>query len=194
MEYLIVLLGYLFGSVPFGLLISKARGIDLRKVGSGNIGTTNVLRAVGKKEALITLLADILKGTVPVVLARTLTGNDTLVALTAAAAVLGHDFPLFLRFKGGKGVATSIGVMLGVSPFLGLLLIVVWVLTALVFKYSSLSALTAFGVLFVFSFVPSFPKPIKALMIILPALIYVKHRANIQRLIQGVEPKLGQKA
>ncbi len=194
MEYILVLLGYLLGSVPFGLLIAKTRGIDLRKVGSGNIGTTNVLRTVGKKEAVITLLADILKGTVPVVLARILTGDSTVVALTAAASVLGHDFPVFLRFKGGKGVATSIGVMLGVNPLLGLLLVGVWVLTAMVFKYSSLSALTAFGVLFIFSFVPFFPKPIKALMILLPALIYIKHRANIQRLIQGVEPKLGQKA
>ena len=194
MKYLVVLLGYLLGSVPFGLLIAKSRGIDLRKVGSGNIGTTNVLRAVGKKEALVTLLADILKGTVPVLLARALTGDENLVALTAAASVLGHDFPVFLRFKGGKGVATSIGVMLGVNPIVGVVLVAVWVLTALLFRYSSLSALTAFGLLFVFSFVPGFHRAQKALMIFLPALIYIKHRANIQRLIQGVEPKLGQKA
>ncbi|RMG74841.1 MAG: glycerol-3-phosphate 1-O-acyltransferase [Nitrospirae bacterium] len=194
LDYLIIVGAYLLGAVPFGLLIAKTKGVDLRRVGSGNIGTTNVLRAVGKKEAIITLVADILKGTVPVLVARGLTQNDTVAALAGAAAVIGHDFPVYLGFRGGKGVATSIGVMLGLNPLLGLLLILVWLITAFLFRYSSLSALTAFGVLFGLSFLPSLARAEKALIIFLSALIYIKHRANIQRLLQGVEPKLGQKA
>ncbi|NOX19925.1 MAG: glycerol-3-phosphate 1-O-acyltransferase PlsY [Nitrospirae bacterium] len=193
MEYLIVVFAYLLGAIPFGLLIAKARGIDLRKVGSGNIGTTNVLRAVGKKEALITLAADILKGTIPVVIAKILTGHDTIVAMTAAAAVIGHDFSIYLGFKGGKGVATSLGVVLGLKPLLGVTLIIVWILTALCFRYSSLSALVAFAFLLLFSFISDLSKPIRLLMILLFALIYFKHRSNIKRLVQGVEPKLGQR-
>lgn len=193
MEYLIVAIAYLLGAVPFGLLIARAKGIDLRKVGSGNIGTTNVLRAVGKKEALLTLFADILKGTVPVLIAKATTGQDSIIALTAAAAVIGHDFSIYLGFRGGKGVATSIGVVLGIKPLLGITLVVVWILSAFAFRYSSLSALIAFTTLLALSFVSDLEKPIRLLMIVLFALIYFKHRSNIKRLIQGVEPKLGQR-
>src|SRR5512140_2418027 len=116
---------YLIGAIPFGLLFSRLfSSVDVRTVGSGNIGATNVLRAAGKKAAVLTLLADGLKGFIPVFAARTLLGDDVTTVLSAVAAVLGHNFPVYLKFKGGKGVATSFGVVLAVSPLTGLLALI----------------------------------------------------------------------
>ncbi len=141
------LLAFLIGSIPTGLLIAKTKGIDLRKVGSGNIGATNVLRAVGKEAALFTLLGDIAKGVAPVAIGKFLGFGVFDAGILGISAILGHNFSLFLKFKGGKGVATSIGVLLAFSPHVALLTITLWLLTARWTRYSSLSALVAFGLL-----------------------------------------------
>jgi glycerol-3-phosphate acyltransferase PlsY len=188
----IILIAYIIGSIPFGIIISRARGVDLRKVGSGNIGATNVLRAVGKKEAILTLLGDILKGTVGVLLAKALSQSETVVVLSAIAAVLGHDFSIFLRFKGGKGVATSIGVLIGYAPVVALVTVNVWILVVFFYRYSSLGALVSFTFVPVFMLLARKGYEGMLLSVVLTALIYFKHRQNIKRLLEGREPKIGQ--
>jgi glycerol-3-phosphate acyltransferase PlsY len=189
---IIIVISYLIGSIPFGIVISRSKGIDLRKVGSGNIGATNVLRAVGKKEAILTLIGDILKGTFGVLLAKSLSQSETVVVLSAIAAVAGHDFSIFLRFKGGKGVATSIGVLIGYTPVVALVTINVWILVVFFYRYSSLGALVSF------TFVPIFMLLVRKglegiiLSVVLTILIYFKHKENIKRLLEGREPKIGQ--
>ncbi len=189
---IIILIAYIIGSIPFGIIISRAKGVDLRKVGSGNIGATNVLRAVGKKEAILTLLGDILKGTVGVLLAKGLSQSEMVVVLSAIAAVLGHDFSIFLRFKGGKGVATSIGVLIGYAPVIALVTVNVWILVVFFYRYSSLGALVSFTFVPVFMLLARKGYEGILLSVVLTALIYFKHRQNIKRLLEGREPKIGQ--
>lgn len=192
---IIIVLAYLCGAIPFGLLFTKLfTGKDIRSVGSGNIGATNVLRAAGKKAAVLTLLADCLKGLVPVLVVRLLLPDDALEALTGIAAVLGHNFPVFLGFKGGKGVATSYGVALAVTPLLGLVCLLIWLGATLVWRYSSLSALISFLAypFLVFSIYPD-SRPLGSLALFLAGMIYFRHRENIKRLVAGTEPKIGQK-
>lgn len=187
---------YLVGSVPFGLLFTKAfSGIDIRTTGSGNIGATNVLRAAGKKAAALTLLADALKGFAPVFIVHALLNDSTATALSGAAAVVGHNFPLYLKFKGGKGIATGFGVMLAVAPLIGLLCLVIWIAAALLWKYSSLAGLLAFAgyPLMTFLLSDAFERSYGALSLFLFALIYYRHRENIARLLAGTEPKIGRK-
>src|SRR5512139_378887 len=137
---------YLLGAVPFGLLFARLLGdVDVRSVGSGNIGATNVLRAAGRTAAVLTLIADILKGLVPALLAPHIASDAWLPVLTGVAAVAGHNFPVYLGFKGGKGVATSFGVILAVSPGVGLVCLLAWLGSALLWRYSSLAALVAFA-------------------------------------------------
>jgi acyl phosphate:glycerol-3-phosphate acyltransferase len=195
-QILVVIAAYLIGAVPFGLLFTRLfSGIDVRTVGSGNIGATNVLRAAGKKVAVLTLLADGLKGFLPVFLARLLFHDDSITALSGAAAILGHVFPVYLRFKGGKGVATSFGVVLAVSPWTGVVALLAWLIAAIIWRYSSLSALIAFASYpFVTFAVPPPPsKPYGLLSLFIFGMTYYRHRENIKRLIAGSEPKIGQK-
>jgi glycerol-3-phosphate acyltransferase PlsY len=188
-------LSYLLGSVPFGLLFSRLfSNVDVRTVGSGNIGATNVLRAAGKKAAALTLFADCFKGLLPVLAVKFLFHDDTLACLSGAAAVLGHNFPIYLRFRGGKGVATSYGVVLATAPWIGLACLVAWLLTAAVWRYSSLSALLSFMLYPVLTFaLHGDSKSMGLLSLFIFGMIYYRHRENIKRLIAGAEPKIGQK-
>lgn len=195
-QILAVLASYLLGAVPFGLLFTKLfSGVDVRSVGSGNIGATNVLRAAGKKVAVLTLLADGLKGFLPVFLARLFVHDEWTTAISGAAAILGHIFPVYLGFKGGKGVATSFGVVLGVSPWTGVVALLAWLIAAIVWRYSSLSALIAFASypLVTFAVPPEPSKPYGLLSLFIFGMIYYRHRENIKRLLAGTEPKIGAK-
>ena len=184
--------GYAFGSIPFGLLITKMAGTqDLRSIGSGNIGATNVLRTGRKDLAALTLLLDMLKGTVIVILAGHYIGRDAAMA-AALGAFLGHLFPAWLQFKGGKGVAVYIGVLLGLFWPAALAFCVIWLGTAFVTRYSSLSALVASAVIPVMLLWSGY-LPLAALFAILSALLWYMHRANIQRLREGTESKIGSK-
>jgi glycerol-3-phosphate acyltransferase PlsY len=188
-----VALGYLLGSIPFGVLITRAAGVgDLRKVGSGNIGATNVLRTGRKDLALLTLLGDGGKGLVAVLIARTLWGHDADV-LTGAAAFVGHLFPIWLGFKGGKGVATFFGVMLAAAWPVGALAALTWILVFAVSRISSLGALCAAALSILFALGLQQRPAIVALAIFMAALIYIRHHANIGRLLKGQEPRFGRK-
>ncbi len=190
----VVFLSYLIGAVPFGLLFSKIlSGVDVRTVGSGNIGATNVLRAAGKKAAVLTLLADGLKGFLPVFIVRSHFNNVTLATLSGAAAILGHNYPVYLKFKGGKGVATGFGVMLAIAPLIGLIALLVWLAAAVIWRYSSLAALIAFASYPLMTFATSSQEdiPYRALSLFVFATIYYRHRDNIKRLLAGTESKIG---
>ncbi len=189
-----VLVSYLIGAVPFGLIFSKIfSNVDVRTVGSGNIGATNVLRASGKTAAVLTLLADAIKGFLPVFIVQHLFNSEIATVISGIAAILGHNFPVYLKFKGGKGVATSFGVILAVSPWIGLVSLLAWLITALLWRYSSLSALVAFACYpaLTFTVSPSGSKPYQALSLFIFGMIYYRHRENIKRLIAGTEPKIG---
>ena len=194
MTLLLLILGaFLLGSVPFGAVIARIKGINLRKVGSGNIGTTNVLRSVGKFPALLTLILDVLKGTVPVLAAQYLSVGTLPTGIVGLSAVAGHNFSVFLRLRGGKGVATSIGVLLAYAPRVALVTIALWVLVALVTRYSSLGALTAFSVLPLTMYFLDPERQKILIAVVMAALLILKHVANIQRLIHGTESKIGEK-
>ncbi len=186
---------YLLGAVPFGLLFARLfSNIDVRTVGSGNIGATNVLRAAGKKAAILTLIADALKGLLPVLLVRLLLHDELAAAFAGAAAVLGHNFPVYLRFKGGKGVATSLGVVLAAAPLIGFACLLTWLAAALLWRYSSLAALCSFTACPILAFLaPGFGTPFRTLALFLFGMIYLRHRANIERLVARTEPKIGKR-
>ncbi|MBX9458837.1 MAG: glycerol-3-phosphate 1-O-acyltransferase PlsY [Rhizobium sp.] len=185
-------LGYLSGSVPFGLILTKMAGLgDVRAIGSGNIGATNVLRTGNKGLAVATLLLDALKGTVPAALGYHFFGVEGGV-IAGFAAFLGHIFPVWLGFKGGKGVATYIGVLFGLDWRMGLLFLLVWIATAAITRYSSLSALVATVAMPV---VQLFTGDIKiaAVAAVMTVIAWIKHRANINRLVSGTESRIGSK-
>jgi glycerol-3-phosphate acyltransferase PlsY len=191
--YLLPLLAYLLGSVSSAVVIARVMGLrDPRDVGSGNPGATNILRYGGKAAAILTLAGDILKGVVAVLIARALTMDDVVIVLAGFAAFLGHLFPVFFGFRGGKGVATALGVWLALSPWVGLLLLATWVLMAVLFRYSSLSALTASvaAPLYVAWLSPGMPY--LATMIVMSAILIFRHRSNIRNLLAGTETKIGQ--
>ncbi len=189
-----LLVGYLLGSVPFGLLVARLQGnVDLRRVGSGNIGATNVLRSVGKGAAAVTLLGDIGKGAVASGLARGFGAPPALLAAVALAAVLGHLFPVFLGFRGGKGVATTLGVVLVAMPAVGGLLFLIWVVVAAIWRYSSLAALVAAAALPLSAWLLDGRPAMLFLGATLAALLFWRHRENIGRLLAGTEGKIGQK-
>jgi acyl phosphate:glycerol-3-phosphate acyltransferase len=184
--------GYLLGSIPFGIIVTRlGGGVDPRSIGSGNIGATNVLRSGNKKLAALTLLGDALKGTLAAVLGFALGGEATALA-AGLGAFLGHLFPVWLGFKGGKGVATYLGVVLGLAPVGALAFAVVWLTSAKLSKYSSLSALLASVLTPVVLMVLGYGR-IAALMAVLAALLWIMHRDNIRRLLAGTEGKIGQK-
>ncbi|WP_408004211.1 glycerol-3-phosphate 1-O-acyltransferase PlsY [Pseudooceanicola algae] len=189
---LAAVLGYLLGSVPFGIVITRALGLgDLRQIGSGNIGATNVLRTGNKPAALATLILDSGKGAAAVLIARAVAPEDA-VQLAGFAAFLGHCFPVWLRFQGGKGVATYIGTLLALFWPLGLACCATWAVTAALLRYSSLSALVAAALSPVWAVLLGREETV-VLCILLALLIFIRHRTNISRLIAGQEPKIGKK-
>jgi glycerol-3-phosphate acyltransferase PlsY len=192
---LVTLLGYFLGSIPFGLLLTKAAGLgDIRAIGSGNIGATNVLRTGRKGLAAATLVLDALKGALAVVLAQLFFPAEPLAAMVAGvAAFLGHCFPIWLKFKGGKGVATFIGILLALCWPVALSFGVIWLLAAKLYRYSSLAALLAALATPLFGFTAS-GVGLALATALMTALIFWRHSANIARLYQGIEPKIGQKS
>lgn len=197
------LLAYLLGSLSFAVIVSHVMGLnDPRTYGSKNPGATNVLRSGSKAAAAVTLLLDALKGWLPVVLVRWYGRHwgldDGTVALVGLAAFLGHLYPVFFRFQGGKGVATALGVLLGVDAFLGLAAGAIWLLMAVVFRYSSLSSLTAAvaaPLVYVLASGTAWyaETPVLLALVAMAALLVYRHRENIQRLLAGTESRLGQK-
>lgn len=185
---------FLMGSIPFGVVFARARGVDLRKVGSGNIGATNVLRNVGKEAALLTLLGDMLKGTAAVALGKLFGVGPLFEGLLGLAAIVGHDFSIFLRFRGGKGVATSIGVVLLFSPLAGIITVVLWLATAFLTRYSSLGALVSFALLPAGMAVTGQAGEKLTVSVIISSLLIIKHAGNIKRLLSGTERRIGGKA
>lgn len=186
------LIGYLFGSIPSGVILARIMGLgDLRQIGSGNIGATNVLRTGNKKAAALTLIGDGLKGAIAVLLALSLAGPDA-AQLAALAAFIGHCFPIWLGFRGGKGVATFLGLVLTLTPIAGLIACGLWLLTARISRFSSLAALVAAGwtpAIMVFTGYGS----TFLLGLVLAILIYARHWANIKRLRAGTESRIGAK-
>jgi len=194
-DLVLLAVGYLLGSIPFGVLIARgAGGVDLRGVGSGNIGATNVLRAVGKGAAALTLVGDIGKGVLAVALARWTGAGDAVVAAAGLAAVLGHLFPVWSGFRGGKSVATTLGVVLGGMPSVGGSLLLVWIAVAAVTRYSSLAALAAIAAMPLLVWLLDGRPAMLALSGALLVLVFLRHRENIGRLLAGTEGKIGQKA
>jgi len=189
---LLVVIGYVAGSVPTGVLVCRAMGLDdPRRVGSKNPGATNVLRTGSKQAAAATLLGDIAKGLLPVLLAGMLAGEPWAVALTALAAFLGHLFPVFLGFRGGKGVATALGGVLGFAWAVALAMIVTWLAVASATRYSSLSALVS-AVLAPLYTAMIAPEPAYiCVVLVIAALLVWRHRDNVRRLMDGTEGKIG---
>jgi acyl phosphate:glycerol-3-phosphate acyltransferase len=183
--------GYLLGSIPFGLLLTRAAGLgDVRKIGSGNIGATNVLRTGNKGLAAATLLLDALKGTAAVLIAGHFAPETAVWA--GLGAFLGHLFPAWLGFKGGKGVATYLGVLIGLAWQVALIFAVVWLVMAFLFRFSSLAALAAAVVVPIALYFMSTPQ-IAVLFVVMSIIVFIKHRANISRLLAGTEGKIGAK-
>ena len=193
MDYVIwVSIGYLSGSIPTGYWLGRLKGIDLTEIGSGSTGATNVLRNLGPATAIITFLVDVLKGFLPVYFAMKLQSNNFLVVCVAIACMLGHSKSLFLKFKGGKSSATSLGLLIAISPEVAAISFLIWLVVVFVSRYSSLGSIIA---------VPLAPlwlyllhKPMIYVAFTMFAAFYVvliRHRENIQRLIKGIEPKIG---
>ncbi len=189
---LVAVASYLLGSIPFGMVITRALGLgDLRQIGSGNIGATNVLRTGNRAAAAATLILDAAKGAVAVLLARTLVGPDA-AQVAALFAFLGHLFPVWLKFSGGKGVATFLGTLLALAWPVGLAACATWAVTAAASRISSLSALVAAGLAPVWLLIFGRGQML-ALVVILAALVFLRHGANIARLRAGTEPRIGAK-
>lgn len=190
-KFLLVLFSYLLGSVLFGELIARAKGINLREVGSGNVGATNVGRALGKKYAALVFFLDMLKGFIPTALALSFYGIESqTVAFVGVACVVGHMYPVFTRFKGGKGVATAFGVVLALSRELAFLVLLLWGALLLWKRYVSLASVTgALGapVLMLFG---NYPDHVVLMALIIAALIVYKHRPNLERLLRGEELRI----
>ncbi len=194
---ILVIAAYLVGSLSAAILVCKLLGLpDPRTEGSKNPGATNVLRLGGKKAALLTLLGDMLKGLIPVAIAVQISTDEWTIALTLLAAFLGHLYPLFFGFKGGKGVATALGGLIGLHWTIGLATIGTWLAMAALFRYSSLSALTAIllAPLYVWLLFPiTESATLTATMSLITALLYWRHRSNIENLLAGKEDKIGSK-
>jgi glycerol-3-phosphate acyltransferase PlsY len=189
----VVIAGYLLGSIPFGLLLTRAAGLgDIRKMGSGNIGATNVLRTGRKGLAAATLLLDAAKGAAAVLLGHFLGGVPG-TFLGGIAGVLGHTFPVWLKFRGGKGVATAYGVLIAAYWPVGIASGAVWIATAAAFRMSSLAGLVSFAAAPVLAWALRAPQPILGLSLAVTALIWLRHKDNIRRLLAGTEPRIGRK-
>jgi len=195
MKWLLVVFAYLLGSVPSGVVVARLMGgADPRSGGSGNIGATNVLRMLGKKAAVATLAGDFLKGVIPVVMALALLPEGSpFLYLTAAAAILGHDFSFLLAFRGGKGVATTIGTVAILNPLIALLLLATWIAVVTVTRYSSAGALTAAAMAPVFALFVAGDGRLTLFCVAAAALLILKHRENIKKLMAGTESRVGEK-
>jgi acyl phosphate:glycerol-3-phosphate acyltransferase len=190
----LVVVGYLLGAIPFGIVVSKAMGLpDPRTVGSKNVGFTNVLRVSGTKAGVLTLLGDMGKGWVIGWAAMQWLTDERFIMLVALSVILGHIFSPFLNFKGGKGVATALGSVLGLSPSIGLLLVLIWLGAVAIWRYSSGGALAAFGCLPVVAIVNEQRQEFLVFALIVSGLIWVKHKDNLVRLWKGTENKIGQR-
>jgi len=189
---LLIICAFIMGSIPVGMLVAKAKGVDLKRVGSGNIGATNVLRSLGKGPAALTLLGDMLKGTLAVALGRYFGLGTFYEGIIGLSAILGHNFSVFLGFRGGKGVATSLGVFILYSPRTALITFVIWMAVVISTKYSSLGALISFGLLplniILFDSKDKFP-----VALIVTLFILIRHTDNIQRLMKGTERRIGER-
>ena len=190
---LLILCGYLLGSVPTGLLVGRAFGVDVLKEGSGNIGMANVLRAAGKWPAALTMLGDMLKGFVPVMLARAITDNGWVIAAVALAAVAGASWSVFLRFKGGKAVATGAGTTIGLAPPVGLVLFALWWAVALTSRYTSLAAIVLMIVSPFAFWLTGQPLPYVVYTVVGGAVVIWRHRENARALLAGRERKFGER-
>ena len=193
--------GYLLGSIPFGVVITRAAGAgDVRSIGSGNIGATNVLRTGRKDLALATLLLDAGKGAAALLIARWLFDNDVAAVIAGGAAFLGHLFPIWLGFKGGKGVATFFGLIIAAAWPLGLMAGATWLIVAFVLRYSSLAALVASAATPLYALLPlaalglPAPAPVLLLSVFTAVLIWIRHHENIGRLMKGTESRIGSKS
>ena len=195
-EYLFPALGYLLGSVSTAVVVARLMKLeDPRTVGSRNPGATNILRYGGKLPAALTLMGDALKGVIPVLIARAFTAEPIILALTGLLAFLGHLYPVFFGFRGGKGVATALGVWLALSPWVALALITTWLAMAAVFRYSSSAAVTAAALapVYVWWIFPGQPRYV-AVSVMMSVLLIWRHRANIRKLLAGGEGKIGRPA
>lgn len=184
----LLICAYILGSLSSAIILSKLMGFpDPRSDGSKNPGATNVLRIAGKKAAFLTLVGDSLKGLIPILVARWLSTDELVIALTGLCAFLGHCYPLFFRFKGGKGVATSIAVTVGFNWIIGSVVIAIWLLFAKVFKISSLAAIVAFSALPILIFWTGSTYSVTAVFCLISAVLIWRHKSNIQRLLSGTE-------
>lgn len=199
-EHIIVLMlyglaAYLIGAIPFGLVIAKLFGLgDIRNIGSGNIGATNVLRTGNKIAAALTLLLDSGKGLFVVMISRYLNGDGNVIAITGLLSIVGHCYPIWLGFRGGKGVATGLGVFLGFHPLVGAMVCLVWLITAFLFRFSSLAAIISYtSAPILFALISSSPLPVLTVITagMIAALAIWRHRGNIKRLFSGTEPRIG---
>lgn len=187
-------IGYFLGAIPFGLVLTQMAGYDdIRNMGSGNIGATNVLRTGNKALAFLTLIGDAGKGGAAVLLVRALGWGDDAAILAALMSITGHIFPIWLGFKGGKGVATTLGTLLALAPCIGLIACGVWLCMAFIFRYSSLSALIAVLSTPISAYIMYGDTHYPLACWMIAALIWYKHSANIDRLLGGEEPKIGKK-
>jgi glycerol-3-phosphate acyltransferase PlsY len=194
-DLVLVATAYLLGSIPFGVAVARLAGnVDLRRVGSGNIGATNVLRSVGKGAAVLTLLGDIGKGALAVGLARAAGVAPPVLAAVALAAVLGHLLPVWVGFRGGKGVATTLGVILAAMPAVGGLLLLIWTAVAAISRYSSLAALVASAAMPLLAWLIDGRPAMVILSGLLLTLVLIRHRENVRRLLTGTEGKIGERA
>jgi len=186
--------GYLLGSIPFGIVVSKCLGVvDPRTAGSRNIGFTNVLRVSGKRAGILTLMGDLGKGWLVGWLATFVTDHTWWPWVIALSPIVGHLYSIFLRFRGGKGVATALGVMLGVAPWIGLMVLVIWLFIAGVSRYSSGAAITAFLLLPVLALLTKADYNFVVFCMVVSGMILSRHRGNMVRLWRGTEPKIGQR-
>lgn len=185
--FVVFVLSYILGSIPFSLIITKIKGINLREVGSGNIGATNVARTGNKFLAVLTLLLDSFKGFIVIYIAQQFSDNDLWIYASAILAVLGHMFPIWLRFNGGKGVATTLGILIALNIPLASVFVFIWLIVFFTFRYSSLASLTAAVITVVASFF--FQKELFLALLIVAILIFLKHHRNITNLLQGRERK-----
>ena len=187
----LVLVGYVCGSIPFGVLLARRAGVDVRREGSGNIGAANVARTAGKLLGVATLLADGLKGALPVALARSLDASAGVSAATGLAAVLGHVYPLALRFAGGKGVATALGALLVLCPLAVLPAVAVFAAVVGVWRLVSLGSILGATAAAGAAMLLPYPRPVQASAAAMALVIVVRHRDNLRRLRAGTEPRFG---
>lgn len=188
---LIVLLGYFIGSIPFALVLARYRGLDLRKIGSGNLGAANVLRASGATAGVVVAVLDIGKGALSVLLADQLSDGSALPAMAGLAAIVGHIYPIWLRFRGGKGVATACGVFAVLTPLAAAPAFAVFIATVWITRYISLGSVIASVVLPPVAYVTGSPPPVVASAVAASILIVFRHRSNLARLASGTERRIG---